>query len=260
MSLPRIILPDAQAVGETVATMVVERLSTSGPGQFLLGCPSGRTANPTYQALARRAAAGVDLSRLNFVMMDEYVVQGPDGNNLSVDADLSYSCLGFARREILGPIAQACAQAGTVAPTEVWVPDPADPADYDRRIENAGGIDFFLLATGASDGHIALNQPGTPRDARTHVARLGTPTRRDNMGTFPEFTRLDMVPLLGATVGIDTIASLSREVVMIVTGEHKREAFARLSVAEAYDPQWPATIVTECKNPLLVADLAAGHL
>ena len=259
MPLPSIIRPDARAVGETVAAMIVERLSTSGTAPFLLGCPSGRTANPTYMALARHAAAGVDLSRLVFVMMDEYLEPGPDGDDLSVDPERSYSCLGFARRDIVGPIAQACAQAGTEAPTEVWVPDPADPADYDRRIQAAGGIDLFLLATGASDGHIALNQPGTRRDARTHVAQLGTATRRDNMGTFPEFTRLDMVPARGVTVGIDTIASLSHEAVMIVCGEHKREAFARISTAEAYDPQWPATIATECAYPVLISDLAASH-
>ena len=145
MPLPSIIRPDARAVGETVAAMIVERLSTSGTAPFLLGCPSGRTANPTYMALARHAAAGVDLSRLVFVMMDEYLEPGPDGDDLSVDPERSYSCLGFARRDIVGPIAQACAQAGTEAPTEVWVPDPADPADYDRRIQAAGGIAQALV-------------------------------------------------------------------------------------------------------------------
>ena len=78
------------------------------------------------------------------------------------------------------------------------------------------------------------------------------------MGTFPELTRLDMVPGHGVTVGIDTIAACSREVVMIVCGDHKREAFSRIAAATSYEPDWPATIAVECKSPTLIADRAAA--
>ena len=243
MSLPPLVRPDAKAVGDAVAATILDRLAATGSRPFLLGCPSGRTAMPVYQALARHAAAGADLSRLVIVMMDDYL----DGAD-RVASDLPYSCLGFAQREITGPLGAA---------NEIWVPDPADPAGYDEAIDAAGGIDLFLLASGAGDGHIAFNQPGTPRDARTHVTALGEATRRDNMGTFPEFTRLDMVPTHGVTVGVDTIAALSREVIMIICGAHKHVAFDRISKAEAYEPDWPATVVVECKNPTLIADRAA---
>jgi glucosamine-6-phosphate deaminase len=254
VSLPPIVLPDADAVGDEVAATIIDRMAATDGQHFLLGCPSGRTGMPTYRALARHAAQGVDLSRLVIVMMDDYVVPGEDAAFQRVPASLSYSCFGFAQRQIVGPIASA----SLLAPTEIWVPDPADPAAYDERIAQAGGIDLFLLATGAGDGHIAFNQPGTPRSARTHVTPLGEATRRDNMGTFPEFTRLDMVPTHGVTVGVDTIAANSREVVMVVCGEHKRDSFARITAAEAYEPDWPATVVVECKNPTLIADRAAA--
>jgi glucosamine-6-phosphate deaminase len=254
---PRI-LADADTLGDVVAELILERIAAKGAGPFLLGCPSGRTAVPVYAALARRAAEGADLSTLVIVMMDDYVVPGPDGTFQVVDPDASYSCLGFARRDILGPIAAAAHAAGTTAPTEIWTANPADPAEYDTRIENAGGIDLFLLASGDSDGHVAFNQPGTPRDAGTHLVALGEATRRDNMSTFPEFTRLDMVPVNGVTVGIDTIARLSSSVVMILSGEHKQEAFARISAAHEYEPDWPATIVTECRDAVLLVDRDAA--
>lgn len=261
MSLTPLVLPDGAAVGAHVARLVLDRIAaTAGDGRpFLLGCPSGRSAAPVYDALARLADDGADLSRLVVVMMDEYVVAGPDGFR-PVDPALSYSCTGFAHRELLDPIAAACLRAGTTPPGAPWVPDPTDPAAYDDRIEQAGGIDLFLLASGASDGHIALNQPGTPRTTRTHVTALGEATRRDNMGTFPDLVRLEMVPTHGVTVGVDTIAALSREVVMIVTGAHKRAAFDRIAAADAYQPDWPATLVAECTNPGLVADAAAAGL
>jgi glucosamine-6-phosphate deaminase len=259
VSLDPIVLPDADAVGDEVAATILDRMAASGGRHFLLGCPSGRTGMPTYRALVRHAARGADLSRLVIAMMDDYVVPGADGTFRRVAPELPYSCSGFAQRQILGPIAEACARAGTTAPTEIWVPDPADPQGYDDAIEVAGGIDLFLLATGAGDGHIAFNQPGTPREARTHVTPLGEATRRDNMGTFPEFTSLDMVPTHGVTVGIDTIAACSREVVMLICGEHKRDAYARITAAETYEPDWPATVVVECKNPTLIADRAAAE-
>ncbi|GIF22866.1 glucosamine-6-phosphate deaminase [Actinoplanes tereljensis] len=247
MSLQPIVLPDADAVGETVAATILDRLAAIDSRPFLLGCPSGRTPTPVYRALARHAARGVDLSRLVVVMMDDYVE--PDGLR-RVDPSLPYSCLGFAQREIVAPLGQEI---------EIWAPDPAEPERYDEAIEAAGGIDLFLLATGAGDGHIAFNQPGTPRDARTHVTLLGEATRRDNMGTFPSFTSLDMVPTHGVTVGIDTIAALSREVIMMVSGSHKNSAFQRIKAAKAYESDWPATIVVECKNPTLIADRAASE-
>jgi glucosamine-6-phosphate deaminase len=251
VSLQPIVLPDADAVGDEVAATIIDRMAATDGRPFLLGCPSGRTGMPTYRALARHAEQGADLSRLVIVMMDDYVVPGEDGAFRRVDASLSYSCFGFAQRKIAGPIGPSI---------DIWVPDPADPAAYDERIAQAGGIDLFLLATGAGDGHIAFNQPGTPRSARTHVTPLGEATRRDNMGTFPEFTRLDMVPTHGVTVGVDTIAANSREVVMVVCGEHKRDSFARITAAQAYEPDWPATVVVECKNPTLIADRAAAGL
>ncbi|MBM2615108.1 6-phosphogluconolactonase [Actinoplanes sp. LDG1-06] len=243
MALQPLVLPDPGAVGDAVAATILDRLAATGDRPFLLGCPSGRTAMPVYRALAGHAARGVDLSRLVIVMMDDYL----DGDR-RVSPDMSYSCLGFAEREIVGPWGME---------NEIWVPDPADPQGYDEAIAAAGGIDLFLLASGAGDGHIAFNQPGTPRDARTHVTPLGEATRRDNMGTFPEFTRLDMVPTHGVTVGVDTIAALSREVTMIVCGAHKHEAYQRIVAAEHYEPDWPATVVVECKNPTLIADRAA---
>jgi glucosamine-6-phosphate deaminase len=258
VTLQPTVLPDADAVGDAVAAMILDRLAATDSPSFLLGCPGGRTGKATYEALGRLAAGGADLSRLVVVMMDEYVVPDADGVLRCVDPELSYSCLGFARREILDPIARGCLAAGTRPPSEIWLPDPADPGAYDDRIAAAGGIDLFLLATGASDGHIAFNQPGTPRDSRAHVTELGEATRRDNMGTFPEFTRLDMVPTHGVTVGVDTIAAGSREVIMIVCGEHKRDAYRRIAAARAYEPDWPATIAVECKNPTLVADRAAA--
>lgn len=256
------VLPDVAAVGAAVADIVADALaaaSAAEPGRpFLLGCPSGRSLEAAYRALPERVVSrGLDLADLVVVLMDEYLVDGPEGLR-RVDPALSHSCVGYGRREILEPLEAAAAAAGVRGPAGLWVPDPADPQAYDARIEAAGGIDLFLLASGASDGHIALNQPGTDRGTGTHVVALGEATRRDNMATFPDLTRLEDVPTHGVTVGISTIADLSRSVVMVLTGPDKAAAYARIAAAEGYDPAWPSTAVVECADAQLFADRAAA--
>ncbi len=140
-----------------------------------------------------------------------------------------------------------------------WMPDPSAPAEYDLRLAAAGGIDLFLLASGAGDGHIAFNPPGSPRDSKSRVVKLAEQTRRDNLATFPDFKSLDEVPTHGITIGIASIAELSKAVAMIVWGEGKRTAYRRISKAGAYDPSWPATIVVECRNAELHADRDAAR-
>ena len=120
-------------------------------------------------------------------------------------------------------------------------------------------MDLFLLASGAGDGHVAFNPPGTEAAARTRVVALPDSTRRDNLATFPTFGgELDAVPRYGVTVGVATIRERSAEVVMAVHGADKTVAARWLSTATAYDPDWPATVWVECRNPHLYLDRAAA--
>ncbi len=94
----------------------------------------------------------------------------------------------------------------------------------------------------------------------SRVVELTEPTRRDNLQTFPTFGDLDDVPRYGVTVGIATIRELSRAAIMIVTGSHKQTAARRLAAADTYDPEWPATVLSDCAAPMLLADRDAAAL
>ncbi|HEY6632747.1 MAG TPA: 6-phosphogluconolactonase [Rhizobiaceae bacterium] len=227
---------------------------------YLLGCPGGRSAMPVYEALAKKLAAeAVDCSALTVAMMDEYLLAGPDGALSPPPASAHYSCRGFGEREIVARINAGLPEASRVKDGNFWMPDPAAPADYDMRLADAGGIDLFLLASGAGDGHIAFNPPGSARDSRSRVVKLAEQTRRDNLATFPDFASIDEVPTHGVTIGIASIADLSKAVAMIVWGEGKRTAYRRISGIKFYDPSWPATIVVECRHAELHADRAAAY-
>ncbi|WP_375000877.1 6-phosphogluconolactonase [Aeromicrobium sp. CTD01-1L150] len=250
------ILPDAEAVGATLASRIADGLERSRQQgrPYVLGCPGGRSLQPTYRALAAEAAKrGPGLGPLLIVMMDDYVVERA-GDLRPIDPDSHASCARFAREEIA-----AILSAAGVVDVEIWLPDPQRPQDFDAQITEAGGVDLFLLASGASDGHVAFNPPGTPRTARTRIVELAETTRADNLQTFPAFEAVEDVPRHGVTVGPATIVDSSRELAMVVTGEDKHTAFRRLADAADYDPFWPATVVHGGPPATLYADTAAAQ-
>lgn len=255
--MPVHILDTPEAVGAASATRILDGLARAQAEDraYLLGCPTGRTPEPVYRALADRLAADpTDLHHLVLVMMDEYLV---DGRLAPVDAH--FSCRGFAERRIRAVLNDGLPEAMHLPAGNVWFPDPADPGAYDRRIAGAGGIDLFIVASGASDGHVAFNPQGTPHDARTRVIELAEQTRVDNMQTFPDFASLAQVPTHGISVGPATIAD-ARAALLLVWGADKRTAFDRVRRAGGYDSDWPATIALESAECNILADqVAAGE-
>ncbi|MCW2894072.1 MAG: hypothetical protein JWO75_3561 [Actinomycetia bacterium] len=252
--------PDA--VGRALAALIADRIAAAGAGHpFLLGCPSGRSPWTTYVALAREVAARhLDLSGLVIVMMDEYV-ERDDGTGAMhrIDAAAPHSCLRFGQTEIVDRLNAAAGPGRGITKDRYWVPDPAAPGDYDRQIADHGGVDLFILASGAGDGHVAFNPPGTGRDTATRVIRLAEQTRRDNLQTFPSFGKdIDRVPRYGVTVGVGTIREQSKQVVLVAHGEPKARAVRRVAAADSYQPEWPATILADCASPLLFVDEAAA--
>lgn len=255
------VFPDPQELGRGAAELVAEGIAAARAAgrTYLLGCPGGRSAGSTYQALAELVAARrLDLSHVVVVMMDDYLVPGADGSLVHEDVSAPHSCVRFGVEEIVEPLSVAAGAGRGIAPTNLWVPDPDNPSAYDARIDAAGGIDLFLLASGAGDGHVAFNSPGASADSRTRVVELPERTRRDNLVTFPSFgNELDRVPRHGVTVGIDTIVRHSAATIMLVHGPDKGVAAQHLLAGAGYDPSWPATVYAACARPRLFLDQAA---
>lgn len=225
------VFKDADELGAALAKEIIELQPR------LLGCPGGRSLRSTYRALA---TTGADLSATTIVMMDEYIPVPP--------TDAPHSCRGFGLREIAHPLG--------IPDHNLWLPEPDDPGSYDDRIASAGGVDLFLLASGASDGHVAFIPPRSPLDGRTRVVRIADSTRRDNVITFPELGSIAAVPKYGVSVGLATIAS-SRRVRLVIHGADKRQAAARILALDRFDAGWPASVIYECTNAELWLDETA---
>jgi glucosamine-6-phosphate deaminase len=254
------IVPDALRAGEVAAEAIAAALATAARDgrRAVLGGPAGRTPRTAYAALGRLARErALDLSRLELVMMDEYVVKTEPGYAYC-PADAPYSCRRFAERELRAVLNEGLPAERQLPESQVHFPAPADPGAYEEKIAKLGGVDLFLLAAGASDGHVAFNPPSSQLTSRTRVVELAESTRRDNLATFPTFRGLDEVPRFGLTVGLGTIRAHSRGVLLLLLGEGKRHALARTRALAGFDPAWPASFVRLCRNPRIVADSAAA--
>lgn len=255
-----IVLPDEISVSQKVAQIIYEQLTAklAAGERFALGCPGGRTPRQTYLELGKLIAEHqTDLNNLWLVMMDDYVDLVVDEYR-NVPEDAHYSCRRFAQVEIFEVLNKQLPAEKQIPQCQVITPIASEPEEYEKAVAKLG-IDLFILASGASDGHIAFNCPGTKATDRTRIVTLADTTRSDNLKTFPDFADLSEVPKFGVTIGPASIKDYSKQVVMILLGAAKSEAFRRITTANAYDKNWPATITVECQNALVVADNAAAN-
>src|SRR5215213_7511382 len=83
-------------------------------------------------------------------------------------------------------------------------------SEYERAIEEAGGIDLQILGIG-NNGHIGFNEPGSSLFSRTRLVPLDNSTRIANSH---EFQNISKVPRLAITMGIGTILKAKRIILM----------------------------------------------
>ena len=90
--------------------------------------------------------------------------------------------------------------------------------DFQNALEARGGIDLQMLGLGYN-GHIGINQPGTPFGSETWVSPMDpifeARVRRES-GVGPDY------PRGGLTLGIRTIMH-ARRIILIAKGAHKAD-------------------------------------
>lgn len=124
-------------------------------------------------------------------------------------------------------------------------------SDFEHLIKEHGGIDLQILGIG-SNGHIGFNEPGTSFESRTHIIDL-TPSTREANARF--FGNCEEVPAQALTMGIGTIMN-SKEILLLVSGENKRDAFFQLVHGEISE-NFPASILRMHPCVTIMADEAA---
>ncbi len=103
------------------------------------------------------------------------------------------------------------------------------------------------------NGHIGFNEPGTSFKSRTHIVDLDKSTRQANSRFFRS---LDEVPTKALTMGIETIME-SKRILLLVSGNEKSEALARLLNSTRVSQEFPASILRKHNDVIVMADDAA---
>jgi len=110
--------------------------------------------------------------------------------------------------------------------------------DYDALIEQCGGLDLTVLGIG-TNGHIAFNEPDTPMQSWTHCTWLAQSTRIHNEKFFDDPNE---VPKTGVTMGISTILS-SKRIILMAFGDEKKTIIEKAFHDREPDSDIPASFL-----------------
>jgi glucosamine-6-phosphate deaminase len=125
-------------------------------------------------------------------------------------------------------------------------------AEYEKKIEEAGGIDLQVLGIG-NNGHIGFNEPGSSIYSRTRLINLENSTRLANAY---EFANISEVPRLAITMGISTILKAKR-IILLAWGPAKSEVIQR-SVEGAVSESVPASLLQQHSDCTFIVDQVAA--
>lgn len=209
----------------------------------LLCLASGDTPIETYHRFVDLVQQErVDVSQCLFVGLDEWVGFGPD--------DVG-SCSYYVFRDLFTPL--------QLRPEQIHVFDAkandlsAECARIDTIIQSRGGLDVLLVGMGLN-GHIALNEPGTPFTLGCHVVELAESTKTVGQKYFTQETTLNQ----GITLGLRHLTE-AHEVILLVSGA-KKATILRDALRGPVSEQVPASILQTQPQAQIWIDEAAGSL
>lgn len=231
-----------QRVARRMAEIITARRQAGKPA--VLGLATGSTPIGIYRELIRmHRSEGLDFSHVETFNLDEYFPMPPDS---------LHSYHRFMRENLFEHV--------NIDPRNVHIPRGDLPRsriethcrDFERAIQDAGGIDFQLLGIGQT-GHIGFNEPGSNAGSRTRLVVLDTITRR---GAAADFFGIENVPAEAITMGVATILE-AREVALVALGEHKAN-IVRRAIEGDIDRSVAATYLQAHAHATVYLDAAAA--
>ena len=199
------IFKDSKELGIALGKEFVDAVEANP--SIILGLATGSSPLGTYASIIESSKErGVSFSKVKTFNLDEYLACPLE--------DQTYRA--FMKENLFSHI--------DILEENTHFPNATGLSDYDKEIEEAGGVDFQLLGIGRN-GHIGFNEPGTPADSLTHVVDLTESTRVANARFFRD--DLSLVPTQAVTMGIGTIVK-SRHIALIANTLDKAEPIAKL--------------------------------
>ncbi|MBT9188982.1 glucosamine-6-phosphate deaminase [Zobellia russellii] len=229
-------------VAEEIAALI--RKKQEANKNCVLGLATGSSPIKVYEELVRmHKEEGLSFNNVITFNLDEY---------LPMEKENRQSYWYFMHEHLFNHV--------DIAPENIHIPDgtvsPEEVIEYciayDDKIKKNGGLDFQLLGIGRT-GHIGFNEPGSHYNSGTRVITLDHITLVD---AGPAFLGIDNVPRKAITMGIATVMSAKR-IVLLGWGENKASIIKK-TVEGEISSQVPATYLQNHKNCTFVLDTGAG--
>ena len=241
-----VIFEDSNEASIKVAQEIAEliRKKQASNKNCVLGLATGSSPIRVYEELVRmHQEDGLSFSNVVTFNLDEY---------LPMDGDNHQSYWYFMHEHLFNHI--------DIPRENIHVPDGTIASEfvidyclaYEKAIKQFGGLDFQLLGIGRT-GHVGFNEPGSHYNSGTRVITLDHITRVD---AAPSFLGIDNVPRRAITMGIATVMSAKR-IVLLGWGQNKADIIKK-TVEGEISSQVPATYLQQHKNCTFVLDTGAG--
>ena len=232
----------SEAVAREIADLIRQKQAEGKP--CVLGLATGSSPKTVYAKLIRmHREEGLSFRNVISFNLDEYYPMEPDS---------IHSYHRFMKEQLFDHV--------DILPENYFLPDGTIPVEqiqafsreYERKIQEAGGLDFQLLGIGGN-GHIGFNEPGTLINARTRLITLDHSTRA---ATAMEFGGLAQVPRKAITLGVAPILN-ARRIVLLAWGERKAPVI-RGAVEGPVTEHNPASYLQAHPNVTFVVDERAA--
>lgn len=210
---------------------------------LILGLATGSTPEGTYKELIRmHKEEGLDFSKVSSFNLDEYLnisYSHPNSYHAFMDEKL-FKYLNIDKNNVHIP-------DGNVKNVEEYC------KDYDKLIDDSGGIDLQILGIG-QNGHIAFNEPDDRLYLGTHVTNLTESTIKANSRFF---SSIDEVPKKAITMGIGSIMK-AKKILLLANGEKKAPVIKELLQGEMISTQNPASLLLLHPDVTIIVDEEAA--
>jgi glucosamine-6-phosphate deaminase len=244
--IPVRIYPDLKEGSKFAAREIADLIRSKQAAGLpcVLGLATGSTPRSTYAELVRlHKEEGLSFKNVITFNLDEYY---------PIENDALQSYNRFMHVHLFDHI--------DIDPKNIHIPNGEVPKEkvkehcleYERMIEDAGGIDLQVLGIG-NNGHIGFNEPGSSIMSRTRLVTLDNSTRIANSH---EFANISEVPRLAVTMGISTILK-ARRILLMAWGPAKT-AVVQKAVEDNVTEQIPASLLQQHNDSLFILDETAA--
>ena len=244
--IPTLICHSALDASKTIADEIAKIIKAkNAEGKTaVLGLATGSTPKRVYKELIQKHKnEGLSFKNVVAFNLDEYYQLGKD----SRQSYKQYMAEYFFNDIDIEP-SNCFIPNGNVEQADV----KKECEEYERKIEQFGGLDFQLLGIGRN-GHIGFNEPGSHVNSATRLITLDHITRSDAVF---EFGEINNVPRKAITMGIGTILKAKR-IVLVALGERKA-AIIKKAVEGPLTEFVPASYLQGHHNTTFILDETAS--